>query len=141
MKIYFCGAITGGRIDQPIYAELIEHLKRYGSVLTEHVGDPTITEFDQEGPAPEIYSRDEAWLRQADVVIAEVTVPSHGVGVELAHAEALGKPVLCLFRQQPSRPVSPFVSGNPYFTLKTYHDVDEAKRLIDEYLEERKNAG
>jgi 2'-deoxynucleoside 5'-phosphate N-hydrolase len=141
MKIYFCGAITGGRQDQPLYADLIAHLKeRHGEVLTEHVGDPAITVFDQEGPDDEIYARDLEWLREADAVVAEVTVPSHGVGVELAHAEALQKPVLCLFREQPDRPPSPFIAGNPYFTFKKYRDSTEAKAEIDEFLDSLKDA-
>ena len=38
IKIYFCGSIRGGRQDADLYARLIEHLKTYGPVLTEHVG-------------------------------------------------------------------------------------------------------
>ncbi len=46
----------------------------------------------------EILERDMQWLSQAQVVIAEVTQPSLGVGFEIARAITLNKPVLCLFR-------------------------------------------
>jgi len=38
MKIYFCGSIRAGRQDAELYGRLIEQLKAYGPVLTEHVG-------------------------------------------------------------------------------------------------------
>ena len=39
-SIYFCGSIRGGRQDQALYAKIIDTLKTYGTVFTEHVGDP-----------------------------------------------------------------------------------------------------
>lgn len=37
--IYFCGSISAGREDVVMCMGLIEHLKKYGKVLSEHVGD------------------------------------------------------------------------------------------------------
>lgn len=42
--IYFAGSIRAGRKDAHLYARIVELLKGYGTVLTEHVGDPNITE-------------------------------------------------------------------------------------------------
>jgi len=42
--IYFAGSIRAGRSDAPLYAKIVKELKKYGTVLTEHVGDPNITE-------------------------------------------------------------------------------------------------
>ena len=39
-----------------------------------------------------IYERDTEWIRASDVLIAECTNPSHGVGYELAYAEARNDP-------------------------------------------------
>ncbi|MCA9356116.1 hypothetical protein KC852_01165 [Candidatus Nomurabacteria bacterium] len=47
MKIYFAGAIRGGREDAELYAKVIEILKKYGTVLTEHLGDTSITSAGQ----------------------------------------------------------------------------------------------
>ena len=44
LKIYFCGSICAGRVDANLYARLIEELKKYGTVLTEHVGDLNLLE-------------------------------------------------------------------------------------------------
>ena len=38
MKIYFAGSIRGGRDDAEIYYQIIEFLREYGEILTEHVG-------------------------------------------------------------------------------------------------------
>ena len=37
-KIYFAGSIRGGRQDQVLYEKLVDALKTYGKVFTEHVG-------------------------------------------------------------------------------------------------------
>ncbi len=44
MKIYFAGSISGGRDDVHIYANIVDILKTYGTVLTEHVGNLDIPE-------------------------------------------------------------------------------------------------
>lgn len=44
LKIYFAGSIRAGRTDAHIYAKIVAILKKYGSVLTEHVGNPNMTE-------------------------------------------------------------------------------------------------
>ena len=43
MFIYFAGSIRAGRSDAQLYYKLVEILKKYGTVLTEHVGDPNLT--------------------------------------------------------------------------------------------------
>ena len=45
MNIYFAGSIRGGRRDRNIYLEIIENLKNYGNVLTEHSGDEKLDSF------------------------------------------------------------------------------------------------
>lgn len=43
MFIYFAGSIRAGRSDAQLYYKLVEILKNYGTVLTEHVGNPNLT--------------------------------------------------------------------------------------------------
>ncbi len=119
MKIYFAGSIRGGRADVGIYMGIIEFLQKYGEVLTEHVGDPTLHARGEERESTEIYERDMSWLESADVVIAEVTTPSLGVGYEIAKAENK-KPVLCLFREGDGKRLSAMLDGNPNVTVKSY---------------------
>ncbi|MFO7617989.1 MAG: pyridoxal-phosphate dependent enzyme [Bacteroidales bacterium] len=133
LRIYFCGSIRGGRSDVLIYKELIDFLKSFGRVLTEHVGEPSLTDEGHLPPA-EIHARDLAWLRSADVVVAEVTTPSLGVGYELGKAVSLGKPVLCLFRRASGRSLSGMVSGSPGIQTVLYDEVAEAKEQIEKFI-------
>ena len=43
MNIYFAGSIRAGRNDAALYFKLVEILKKYGTVLTEHVGNPNLS--------------------------------------------------------------------------------------------------
>ena len=42
LKIYFAGSIRAGREDAALYARLVGHLKVYGTILTEHVGNDSM---------------------------------------------------------------------------------------------------
>lgn len=128
MKIYFAGSIRGGRDDAELYSRIAELLNRYGRVLTGHVSDPNPDQETLSDPA--IYQRDMKWLAQADALVAEVTVPSHGVGYEIAAAEALGKPVLCLHRPDSERRLSALLSGNHNIHCRTYRQLEELEVIL-----------
>ncbi len=135
MKIYFAGSIRAGRDDQELYHRLIQGLQRHGQVLTVHVGDPSLTQWGDDGPSDQnIYARDMAWLADADLIVAEVSTPSLGVGYELGRAESLGKPTLCLYREQDGRRLSAMVSGNPNMVVVRYQTVEEAQTYIRTFL-------
>jgi nucleoside 2-deoxyribosyltransferase len=81
-----------------------------------------------------VYDRDVAWIRACDALIAEVSVPSHGVGYEIGFALEAGKQVLCL--AQAGMSVSKMITGNPHPTLqaKYYRDVAEGVAMMREFL-------
>lgn len=135
MKIYFAGSIRGGRQDAALYSQIIRRLKTYGSVLTEHVGATNLTEEDLSDEA--IYERDMRWLKEADVVVADVTVPSHGVGYEIARAESLGIPVLCLHRPEAGYHPSALIAGNPRIRCERYQRVDRLDTTLDAFFREQ----
>ena len=124
MNIYFCGSIRGGRQDAALYRDMITLLKTYGVVLTEHVGDGALTERGGDGGSADIWRRDTDWLRQSDIVIAECSTPSLGVGYELATAEALGKPVH-VFYGKPDGRLSAMIGGDPHFAVHFYESRDD----------------
>ena len=130
MKIYFAGSIRGGRKDAEIYLQLVDELHKYGEVLTEHVA--TIGEEDMSDG--EIFVRDLEWLTNCDAVVAEVTVPSLGVGYEVGIAQSLGIPVLCLYRPASQRRLSAMLSGNPGVRVAEYDSVGEAAELLAEWF-------
>jgi nucleoside 2-deoxyribosyltransferase len=135
MTIYFAGSIRGGREDAKLYGELINFIKRYGTVLTEHIGDQTLTEENGEGfDSQYIYDRDLKWLGSADILIAEVSTPSLGVGFEIANAIQLEKKVLCLYNPRKGKTLSSMIAGCPQVTNVEYITIDEAKYAVDHFL-------
>ncbi|MBR0416383.1 MAG: nucleoside 2-deoxyribosyltransferase [Firmicutes bacterium] len=130
MKVYFAGSIRGGRSDAALYHRIIEYIKKTAPVLTEHVGNMDLQEMTT---PEEIYAQDMAWLRESDVLIAECTNPSLGVGYELAAGEKLGKPCH-IFYDRNRTVLSAMLSGDPYFILHPYEKEEEIYPQIDEIL-------
>ena len=123
MKIYFAGSIRGGRQDEKLYSKVIAALKEKHHVLTEHVGDLSLSKTEDKGDKA-IYEQDTAWLCECDVVVAECTQASLGVGYELAYAEAHGKPVHIFYRPKEVQ-LSAMLLGNEQFIIHRYDSEDE----------------
>jgi 2'-deoxynucleoside 5'-phosphate N-hydrolase len=141
VKMYFAGSIRAGRTDAPVYRSLIEYLSEFGEVLTEHVGDLALSANGDDGPDDRyIHDRDMKWLSACDLVVAEVTVPSLGVGYELGYAVAIKKPVLCLYRAESSRPLSAMIAGSPGIQTARYNSLEEARRILSGFLQENRQS-
>lgn len=135
MKIYFAGSIRGGREDSVFYQQIIEYLKTFGEVLTEHVGDPNLTSLGDDGSTDKyIHDRDLEWLLNSDVLVAEVTTVSMGVGYEIGRAVESGKKVLCLFRPELGKNLSAMIAGCKDLKLVRYGNLEEVKLLISGFL-------
>ena len=133
MKIYFAGSIRGGEPDREWFQQLIQYIKQYGRVMTEHSFDFSYAEEIKKDDVW-IYTTDMGWLRESDALIAEVTAPSLGVGYEIAKAEEWGIPVLMLYRDTPARKPSAMLNGNKNLPMVVYNDRDEVFEAIDEFL-------
>lgn len=127
MKIYFSGSIRGGRQDTKLYKKLIDELKQYGTVLTEHIGSDII---DHTKTDRHIHEEDMAWLRESNIVIAEVTTPSLGVGYEIGRAVELGKRVICLYRENGGKSVSAMIKGSTEIELFNYKDCPDVNEVF-----------
>jgi len=135
MNIYFCGSIRGGRNLAKTYEKIIGILGNYGKVLTEHLGsDEEIESKDRILSDKEIHDRDLQWIVDSDLVVAEVTVPSLGVGYEIGRAIEMGKPVLCLFRTGTEYTLSAMIAGCDSVEMNYYSEVKEVKDLIDSFF-------
>jgi nucleoside 2-deoxyribosyltransferase len=135
MNIYFACSITGGRGYQPIYQSITRALLADGhEVPTAHLAETGVMEEEKVIQPGVVYARDAAWMRAADALIAEVSVPSHGVGYEIGYALGLGRPVLCLHEQ--GRPVSKMITGNPHPNLHVcaYQNAAQAVELVREFV-------
>jgi len=138
MRIYFSGAISGGREHLPVYQHIVARLKSQGHViLTEHVANAEALQRERDVPPRQVYRRDIDWLEQADVVIAEVSTPSLGVGYEIGHALQRGTPTLCVYRE--GLRVSKMITGHPspHLTVAVYSDHRQLDDQIDAFLNRR----
>lgn len=135
-KVYFAGSIRGGRADAELYKRLISHIQRSHTVLTEHIGDLSLSKTEGlENRDTVIYEQDTAWLREADVLIGECTTPSLGVGYELAYAERFGIPAH-IFYDRTRTKLSAMLTGDKYFHIHPYSSEDEIYPIIDSILNE-----
>jgi nucleoside 2-deoxyribosyltransferase len=134
MNIYFAGSIRGGRDDADFQGEIVRLLSRYGEVATEHIGKKELTDSGENLSDEEIYERDMGWLAQADVVVAEVTTPFLGVGYEVARAETMEKPVLCLYRPEAGRRLSAMLAGNANIRVEAYETLEDLAETLDNFL-------
>ena len=133
---YFAGSIRAGREDVACYRRIITHLKRSGQILTEHVGDYSLSLTGQtELEDKFIHDRDLAWLRDSDLVVAETTRSSLGVGYEIAMATVYQIPVVALHRPEESS-LSAMIAGCPNVTVIEYRDLDDALARLDKHLEQ-----
>jgi len=141
MKIYFAGAIRGGRQDAALYHEIVRLLRKHGEVLTEHVVDSTLGVLGQDIGDQRIHDRDLEWLRVSDYLVAEVTTPSLGVGYEIARATEWGKRVLCLYRPENGRSLSAMIAGCSAVTVREYREPAELKDIFEEFLRATSKSG
>ena len=134
MKIYFAGSIRGGRDEEDVYSEIIDYLSTFGKVLTEHIGGKNIGKIEKDNSDNYIFKRDTMWLKASSALVADVTVPSLGVGYEIGVAEKLNIPILCLYSTKSNGILSAMLSGNENLFCKEYNNINEAKQLIDEFF-------
>ncbi|MEN8121364.1 MAG: nucleoside 2-deoxyribosyltransferase [Bacteroidota bacterium] len=136
MKIYFAGSISGGRADVGFYKELIEYLKNFGQVLTEFVGDESLLAGGETGISDQqIHDRDLDWLMQADVLVAEVSTPSFGVGYEIGRSVENNKNVLCLHKEKEGKRLSAMIAGCDDIQTEKYKNLEDTKSIISNFFE------
>jgi nucleoside 2-deoxyribosyltransferase len=136
MNVYFACSITGGRQDELVYQQLVATLQGHGhQVPTALLASPDVMPLEGVIPAEDVYARDVGWITECDMLLAEVSTPSHGVGYEIGFALSLGKRVLCLYRK--GRKVSKMILGNPHpqLTIHAYETPDQAVQMLSSYLE------
>lgn len=138
MKVYFAGAIRAGRDSQKYCQIAIDEISKYVEVLTEHVGSANLSIEGEKFDESYIYTRDMSWLKEADLIIAEVTTPSLGVGYEIAYAEMWEKPIVCLYKSNNEKKLSAMILGSSKVSDKIkifeYENVEHLQEIIRNYF-------
>lgn len=135
MRIYLAAPMLGVRRALRVVRRVASALEKAGHViLTPHVLDEVLDV--EKGISPrEVYERDVRLMEEAEVLVAEVSYPSLGVGFEIAYSLLRGKPVIALCDEERLVKTSALIRGvaNPKFRLLTYGSAEEAvEKLLQE---------
>lgn len=136
LKIYLGCALTHTPLEfREQIITLRERIKeKY--ILIEFFSDPkNIGEQSSEIEyCQQIYEFDKNCVESCDIMLAEVSYPSLGEGMELAFAVTNNKPILAVARQNAS--VSRMIMGitHPKFEFYRYHSNKEIIALLDLFI-------
>lgn len=140
--IYFSGSISGGRQDVGLYRRIVVHLEAQGHlVLAGAVATESISAGGEALVEQAIFERDLAWIAETaaagGALVADVSVPSTGVGYEIAVARySFGIPVIALYRPAHTRRCSAMIRGDAGIVTLDYQEeyLDSLLDRLDQTL-------
>ena len=141
MVIYLACTVRGDRGAVTSARALADWLESAGhTVLTRHLLADNVEAAESQLSEREVFARDMAWLEAADVLVAEASGSSYGVGFEvgyvLGRAERTGQRVILLFDDARRPAVSRLIAGNDHPACSTfaYRNSDELIAFVGSVL-------
>jgi nucleoside 2-deoxyribosyltransferase len=139
MKIYLACTVRGDRGGVLAGRVICARLQHHGhEVLTTHLLADDVDAAESRLAADDVYRRDLEWLTSCDVLVAEASGSSYGVGFEvgyvLGRAQATGQRVVLLHDVARRDKVSRLITGNCDAACTTfgYSSVEELTAFIDQ---------
>ena len=137
MHIYLACTVRGDRGAVAALRSLVASLERAGhTILTKHLLDDNVEGAESALTERAVYERDIEWLEACDVLIADASGSSFGVGFEvgyvLGRSDRTDQRVILMYRADRRDRISRLVVGNahPRCTVMAYDDAaDLARRL------------
>ena len=139
LKVYFAAPMLGDRSNLEDNRKIASALKAMGyEILTEWVLEEVL-DIERGATPKEIFERDIEILDKCDVLLADVSYPSLGVGFEIAYALLKGKKVVAYCREDRLNRTSALIRGVTWsnFTLVTYRSVEELVAKISKVISAR----
>ena len=134
MKIYVSGSIYEGRQKIETYRTIINALEEFGVVCDKQIIDEDVLKKEEFQSDESIFNDLVEQLKSVDLVFAEVTVPSLGVGYEIGVADQLGKKIIAIYDLNEIDKVSTMIRGNKRIKLIGYHSISEIVDKMDDLL-------
>ena len=138
MTIYLACTVRGDRGGVLAGRAVCERLQRHGhEVLTTHLLADNVDTAESQLSERQVFQRDLQWLTSCDVLVAEASGSSYGVGFEvgyvLGRAETTGQRVILLYDSARRDTVSRLITGNDAAACTTfgYGSIDELTAFID----------
>src|SRR5262252_6994298 len=141
MRIYLACTVRGHRGGVSAGRAIAAHLRHLGhDVLTTHLLADDVEATEAALSEREVFLRDVEWLSQCDVLVAEASGSSFGVGFEvgyvLGRARESGQRVLLLYDSTRRRSISRLIVGNCDDACVTlgYQSLDQVFAFLDRQL-------
>lgn len=141
MNVYLACTVRGDRAAIATVRFLADALERLGhTVLTRHLLADDADAEEGRLAERDVFARDLRWLESADVLIAEASGSSFGVGFEVGYvtgrAAATGQRVLLLYDAGRRGRISRLIAGNthPACTTYPYRDAAALLRVVEVFL-------
>jgi len=141
VNIYLACTVRGDRGAVGAARALASALVAMGHVvLTAHLLEDNVETAESSLTEREVFERDMRWLNDADLLIAEASGSSYGVGFEvgyvLGRSDVTDQRVLLLYDQSRRPLVSRLISGNvhPNCTTYPYENAEDLLRFIHAFL-------
>src|SRR5882762_2717469 len=141
MRIYLACTVRGERGGVLAGRAICERLQHHGhEVLTTHLLADDVEQAESQLTEEQVYRRDLDWLSQCDVLVAEASGSSYGVGFEVGYligrARQTGQRVLLVYDAARRQSVSRLISGNcdESCTTFAYQSIDDLIAFIDREL-------
>jgi len=141
MRIYLACTVRGERGGVLAGRAICQRLQRLGhEVLTTHLLADDVDRAESALTEEQVYRRDLDWLTRCDVLIAEASGSSYGVGFEvgflIGRARQTKQRVLLVYDAARRHAVSRLITGNcdDACTIFAYSSLDELSAFIDRQL-------
>jgi nucleoside 2-deoxyribosyltransferase len=135
MKIYLACTVRGDRGGLAAGRAICDRLQRLGhDVLTTHLLADNVDAAESALTEADVYRRDLGWLTSCDVLVAEASGSSYGVGFEVGYVLSRGRKVVVVYSAARRHAISRVVTGNcdPNCTTVAYESLDELVAFIEQ---------
>jgi 2'-deoxynucleoside 5'-phosphate N-hydrolase len=140
MRIYLACTVRGERSGVLAGRAICQRLQQLGhEVLTIHLLAEDVESAEAQLTEQQVYRRDIDWLSQCDVLVAEASGSSYGVGFEVGYltgrARETGQRVLLVYDAARRHAVSRLISGNcdDVCTTFAYDSIEDLTAFIDQH--------
>jgi nucleoside 2-deoxyribosyltransferase len=143
MKVYLACTVRGDRGGVAAARAIAGRLHALGhEVLTTHLLNEQVDAEEARLSEEGVYRRDIEWLSGCDVLVAEASGSTYGVGFEvgyvLGRASATGQRVVLLYDRARRSAISRLIAGNcdAACTTYAYESISELGPFIDRVMAE-----
>lgn len=138
LRVYLACTVRGDRAGVAAGRAICERLQANGhEVLTTHLLAADVEASESRLTEAQVFQRDLQWLTTCNVLVAEASGSSYGVGFEVGYvvgrASHSGQRVVLLYDASRRHAISRLIAGNcdPACTTLAYTSIEELTDIID----------